>query len=485
MKKFLLYLFLLSVALFSCGVKSFAQITADVVHVEDNMLTVSIDRRNKDEYKHLLEYFGLQEDSLFLYANIGKLKAEGWVLISLTKNTATIGKLIQDDANKINWTTLPFFFDENTPSGSAGYPAPVPYGINDFKGMPTVFENDKGQTVFLLKNNMTAGSVFLSGNFNNWSTAATAMQKTDSGWVAILNLKPGKYFYKYIVDGNWIYDTKNELKEDDGYSSFNSTYFRYNYTFHLPGHTEAKNVFLAGSFNNWNEKELKMHKLNGGWQLNMYLNNGTHTYKFIADGNWIVDPANKTVKPDGVGNFNSSISLGDTTIFKLKGHTDARTVILTGSFNNWNTAELEMERTADGWQLPYVLPAGNHGYKFIVDGNWITDPDNPLQTGDAEHRNSIRVIDPNYTFVLKGFADAKDVQLSGSFNDWADPGFKMKYENGVWSLPLYLNAGKYTYKYIVDGNWILDPGNNLMEENEYSTGNSVLWIDPAVEYSGK
>jgi hypothetical protein len=29
---------------------------------------------------------------------------------------------------------------------------------------------------------------------------------------------------------------------------------------------------------------------------------------------------------------------------------------------------------------------------------------------------------------------------------------------------------------IVDKEWKLDPGNELWEENEYGTGNSVLWI---------
>jgi len=35
---------------------------------------------------------------------------------------------------------------------------------------------------------------------------------------------------------------------------------------------------------------------------------------------------------------------------------------------------------------------------------------------------------------------------------------------------------------VVDGKWILDPDNSQMEENEYSTGNSVLWIEPEKEY---
>jgi hypothetical protein len=31
---------------------------------------------------------------------------------------------------------------------------------------------------------------------------------------------------------------------------------------------------------------------------------------------------------------------------------------------------------------------------------------------------------------------------------------------------------------VVDQKWIIDPTNELWEENEYGTGNSVLWIEP-------
>jgi hypothetical protein len=33
---------------------------------------------------------------------------------------------------------------------------------------------------------------------------------------------------------------------------------------------------------------------------------------------------------------------------------------------------------ADGWICRVDLPAGKHLYQFVVDDEWITDPDNPL-----------------------------------------------------------------------------------------------------------
>src|SRR4030095_7723225 len=127
-----------------------------------------------------------------------------------------------------------------------------------------------------------------------------------------------------------------------------------------------------------------------------------------------------------------------TIYFKLRGFTEARNVMLAGNFNEWNTTELTMTKTTTGWQIPYVLAPGNYEYKFIVDGKWIPDPDNPLSVGEADHLNSIRIVQPNYTFTLKRYPDAKHVLLSGSFNNWAEPGYSMIKKDGHWVFPIYL-----------------------------------------------
>jgi hypothetical protein len=37
-----------------------------------------------------------------------------------------------------------------------------------------------------------------------------------------MKLEPGKYFYKFIVDGDWITDPGNQNAEDDGHGNINS-----------------------------------------------------------------------------------------------------------------------------------------------------------------------------------------------------------------------------------------------------------------------
>ena len=247
--------------------------------------------------------------------------------------------------------------------------------------------------------------------------------------------------------------------------------------FVLDGYLNKKNVYVTGTFNDWREKELDMEKTATGWQIPIYLNNGTHSYKYIVDGEWMTDPGNKNINNDGMGNFNSVIAIGNTTEFILKGFQNANQVILSGTFNEWNSGQLIMQKTETGWKLPYVLAPGNYAYKFIVDGKWIVDPDNPYKVGGAEETNSVKVVDPNFTFVLNAFPNAKQILLSGNFNNWSDPGYTMLKSDAGWVFPVHLDKGKQLYKYVVDGTWMVDPGNPLYEENEFGTGNSVLWVE--------
>lgn len=52
-----------------------------------------------------------------------------------------------------------------------------------------------------------AKKVNLAGTFNAWNTKSVLAKKDSRGnWTAKLNLKPGKYEYKFLVDGKWIND---------------------------------------------------------------------------------------------------------------------------------------------------------------------------------------------------------------------------------------------------------------------------------------
>ncbi len=49
-----------------------------------------------------------------------------------------------------------------------------------------------------------ACEVFIAGSFNDWSTTANPMTRDDQGWWETeLALPPGRYEYKFVVDGQW------------------------------------------------------------------------------------------------------------------------------------------------------------------------------------------------------------------------------------------------------------------------------------------
>jgi CubicO group peptidase (beta-lactamase class C family) len=78
-----------------------------------------------------------------------------------------------------------------------------------------------------------------------------------------------------------------------------------NTTFRLKGYPDARVVALAGTFNNWNQSQTLFAREGDGWVCRVDLLPGRYTYKFVVDGNWMVDPANPASEDDGGGNTNS------------------------------------------------------------------------------------------------------------------------------------------------------------------------------------
>jgi hypothetical protein len=62
---------------------------------------------------------------------------------------------------------------------------------------------------------------------------------------------------------------------------------------------------------------------------------------------------------------------------------NAGTVNWAGAFNGWSTSANPLAKGANGvWSVVVALPAGAHEYKFVVDGQWVADPENPATVGD-------------------------------------------------------------------------------------------------------
>ena len=78
---------------------------------------------------------------------------------------------------------------------------------------------------------------------------------------------------------------------------------------------------------------------------------------------------------------------------QLEGYEGARLVMLAGSFNDWSPQTIPMIRSKAGWVGAFYLPPGRYGYRFVVDGEWILDPDNEAIIEDGGYTNSLLVVE--------------------------------------------------------------------------------------------
>jgi hypothetical protein len=68
-----------------------------------------------------------------------------------------------------------------------------------------------------------AGSVTLAGSFNGWDAQRNPLTDDGTGkWSIVMALKPGKYEYKFVVDGAWFADPDNPDTVPDSFGGANS-----------------------------------------------------------------------------------------------------------------------------------------------------------------------------------------------------------------------------------------------------------------------
>lgn len=187
-----------------------------------------------------------------------------------------------------------------------------------------------------------------------------------------------------------------------------------------------------------------------------------------------------------------SMLAGDGILFTYKNR-GARDVRISGSFCSWKPRR--MERSENGvWY--YFLSAGENGgnitYKYLVDGVWIMDPQNPERVDD--HMGSyLSVAEPSVKpegrFVSwRRIGDnavefrlynprAGMVALVGDFNNWnPEDDLLSKGEDGIWRLRKKLFPGAYRYKFIIDGEWQPDLYNSHSGSDDTGETCSIIEI---------
>jgi 1,4-alpha-glucan branching enzyme len=166
--------------------------------------------------------------------------------------------------------------------------------------------------ILITYKNRKAKEVKLGGDFSNWQLVDMSKGKFGVWYYFLTKLKPTRY--KFMVDGIWINDPVNSEKEDDESGSYvsmivpmgNGDNNKLTYRFISRQTVEfrlfkpkARFVSIVGDFNNWNpENDLLEKKKDGVWSLKKKLFPGIYKYKYIVDGQWMVDLYNPRTARD-------------------------------------------------------------------------------------------------------------------------------------------------------------------------------------------
>ncbi len=288
------------------------------------------------------------------------------------------------------------------------------------EGDEIVFSFDKRDYTKVSKNSyytksdfedIDINNVVVSGEFNNWSLHKWKMIKINENIYELrkkINDFSDEFLweFKFVInnyywaepskeDFNINEATKNGHQLDVYNLNFTTAYVdeNGNATFKIKGYKNAQKVNVSGTFSRWNEDYFNMLKTEDGWELTLQLRPGEYEYKFIIDGEWITDAENPLMNKNEFDGFNSVIRIGKLVTLKLNNNLNAEKVILTGSFNNWDENNYNMIKTENGWEYTFKLSSGKHHYKFIVDDDWIIDPNNPIKEYDYEGNiNSVYIV---------------------------------------------------------------------------------------------
>lgn len=83
-------------------------------------------------------------------------------------------------------------------------------------------KSDKNKQSFSIQA-PAAMSVQLVGDFTHWQKEPISLQKGESGvWSTAVDLEPGTYHYRFLVDGEWRDDPECTLRVENPYGSNNA-----------------------------------------------------------------------------------------------------------------------------------------------------------------------------------------------------------------------------------------------------------------------
>ncbi len=360
-------------------------------------------------------------------------------------------------------------------------------------------EAQAAKVTFRFQPSVPAKAVYVAGEFNSWNATAQAMADADADGVfeVTIDLAPGRYQYKYVIEGTtWQEDPYSTESVPDPYGGKNSVLVvpegAATLSVGLSGAAKplaatpaavppvaqpavpvpsaaasashrnvyfamqakgATAVFLAGEFNSWSATAQAMSDAdgNGVFDVTIPLAPGHYQYKYVIDGTWKEDPRSAAYVADPYGGKNSIVEV--------------------------SAGEGVQEAATSAGAQPAVGRAG----AAATAGASGTTGAKPAAPAVAKPASSAaltgqRTVTFRYQPPISG---VREIFLAGTFNDWNVGATPMRDQDGdgVWEAMLLLAPGDYEYKFVADGTWITDEKADAFVDDPYGGKNSVIHVD--------
>lgn len=289
-------------------------------------------------------------------------------------------------------------------------------------------ERDGDQVVFRIEV-ADAQKVFIAGSFNNWADNQNgnvtdekyALQKIgDTLYEKRMEIAPGEHKFKFVIDaGQWISPDGFKKDQDENaiiYISENREVSKFppaaglstRPMYDVPAsdeETPSARPFLGWfpvqAVNSGEEAVLDLHRFyepgrrdrlkisqdsrvavafdSEKFQLHLQV---SPDYSGLLDVPvWALDDAGDSA----AGVITISAVRRGIHLFSYKPFAAPKKIVAAGSFNDWNQDKTPMkDPDGDGrYEARVWLDPGVHLYKFVADGNWLPDPENPDTTPDG------------------------------------------------------------------------------------------------------
>lgn len=264
---------------------------------------------------------------------------------------------------------------------------------NVTKTCPTIGENGKVTFHYYPSEGEEVTSAYVKGSWvGDWSKYFYMDEDEAGVWSVTADLSlEDSYEYGIVVNDNWVGDPTNP--RDGGNSqilrnpSFNSdgsvTIFYY-----PQGDEDVNLLYKLSDETEYTSVDMTTDAYHSALLSATVSAQGDYTYMFEVDGSKTADINCKEAAfsisklPENDLSVKSPVVNGNVVTFNYYGPTD-KSVNLAGEMNGWSATATSFtyNKNTGFWTIEKELDPGKYEYKFVVNGNWITDPRNEAYSG--------------------------------------------------------------------------------------------------------